>query len=280
MVPDTEVTLREHALLRGLTPRELSSRLTGDRGRTIETVTLREGLNSFEIGAILQKRGICRKVDFRKAVFDSPAIMKLGVVAPSAEGWLFPATYEFRADSSGATIVKLLVHEAQRRFKQIYQQGAGAKSSRSARYARLLGLQGMLTLASIVEKEASQQRAEVAQVFFNRLDNLRQETSGRLQSDPTAFYGCLLQPQLASCMGHKGKVTSRMLRDVTNLYNTYRHSGLPPGPISNPGEAAFSAVLAASEGEFLYFFADGKGNHLFSRNFSEHKRKIARSASR
>ena len=65
-----------------------------------------------------------------------------------------------------------------------------------------------------------------------------------------------------------------MLRDGDNRYNTYRHPGLPPGPISNPGKAALLAVLKPSETDYLFFFADGKGRHTFTRTFDEHRESI------
>jgi UPF0755 protein len=65
-----------------------------------------------------------------------------------------------------------------------------------------------------------------------------------------------------------------MLRDPQNPYNTYRHPGLPPGPIGNPGEAALDAVLAPAAADYLYFVADGHGRHRFSRSFEEHRRAI------
>ena len=85
----------------------------------------------------------------------------------------------------------------------------------------------------MVEKEAA--RADelpiVASVFFNRLDDATFKPARMLQSDPTAAYGCLASPALESCQGYAGRVTPLMLRDANNPYNTYRHAGLPPGPV-------------------------------------------------
>jgi len=97
-----------------------------------------------------------------------------------------------------------------------------------------------------------------------------------LQSDPTAIYGCLVQqPPPASCS--TGRPTPAMLRDASNSYNTYRHAGLPPGPISSPGDAALRAVLLPANTEYLYFVAQGGGRHRFSRTFSEHRGAIEQS---
>jgi UPF0755 protein len=96
-----------------------------------------------------------------------------------------------------------------------------------------------------------------------------------LQADPTAAYGCvLLGARLSSCAGFAGKVTPKMLRDGKNPYNTYAHSGLPPGPIANPGAGALGAVLAPEKSDFLFFVAQGDGRHTFSRTLDEHERAI------
>jgi UPF0755 protein len=65
-----------------------------------------------------------------------------------------------------------------------------------------------------------------------------------------------------------------MLRDPKNRYNTYRHPGLPPGPIANPGEGALAAVLAPATSDYLYFVADGRGRHRFSRSFEQHRQAV------
>jgi len=134
----------------------------------------------------------------------------------------------------------------------------------------------VLTLASMIEKEAraSDERPLIASVFFNRLRDPEFRPARMLQSDPTASYGCVVAgEEIPSCAGFHGNVTPALLRDASNPYNTYRHAGLPPGPIANPGEASISAVLAPAESDFLYFVAKGQGTgrHTFSRTFAEHR---------
>ena len=100
----------------------------------------------------------------------------------------------------------------------------------------------------------------IAGVFFNRLEDPSFKPRGMLQSDPTAGYGCLVaRERIESCRGYSGRVRPAMLRDESNRYNTYRHAGLPPGPIGNPGAAALRAVLEPERTDFFYFYADGKG---------------------
>src|SRR6185295_18302115 len=85
------------------------------------------------------------------------------------------------------------------------------------------------------------------------------------------MYGCLVRPDLASCHDFHGKALPAMLRDPDNAYNTYRHAGLPPGPIASPGIAAIEAVLAPATTEYLFFVAGGNGRHVFSRTLEEHE---------
>src|SRR5690606_16335761 len=137
----------------------------------------------------------------------------------------------------------------------------------------------LIVLASLVERETALliESPRVARVFLNRLLFPEAETKGRLQSDPTAAYGCLVAADLApSCRDFDGSVTPALLSDASNPYNSYRHAGLPPGPISNPGEQALRAVLSPAEGNELYFVADGKGQHSFSETFEEHRKGVER----
>jgi UPF0755 protein len=116
----------------------------------------------------------------------------------------------------------------------------------------------------------------IASVFLNRLTDPGFRPLGRLQSDPTAGYGCLVDPMLETCADFDGVITPAMLRDANNRYNTYRHAGLPPGPISNPGLAALRAVLLAPKTPYYFFVADGKGRHVFSETHEAHTEAVRR----
>jgi UPF0755 protein len=96
-----------------------------------------------------------------------------------------------------------------------------------------------------------------------------------LQSDPTAGYGCLLaRERIESCSEYTGLVTPAMLRDAANDYNTYKHPGLPPGPIANPSESALEAVIDPPQTPYFFFVAGPGKRHVFSRTFGEHERAI------
>jgi UPF0755 protein len=115
-------------------------------------------------------------------------------------------------------------------------------------------------------------------VFLNRLLD-PSFPSHRLQSDPTAMYGCVAAPEEApSCAGYAGKATSAINRDPKNRYSTYTHAKLPPGPIASPGEKSIAAVLAPASTHFFYFVAAGKGRHTFSETLDAHNAAVRQRA--
>lgn len=274
--PSLKLAAGSHVVRDDLSARELVRRLARLPGRGTVQVPVPEGFNHVQLGARLEQLGVCAAEDFRRAVRDDAEIRRLGVPASSAEGYLFPATYELRADSAPGAVVAVLVAEAQKRLKRLQVELAASFQARRAQHG--LSLHDVVTLASIVEKEAAKEDEKplIASVFLNRLSDATFRPLRMLQSDPTASYGCLVvEPQPASCSA--GRPTPAMLRDASNPYNTYRHAGLPPGPISSPGEAAIRAVLEPAKTDFLYFVTQGGGRHRFSRTFAEHRSAIQQS---
>ena len=122
----------------------------------------------------------------------------------------------------------------------------------------------VVTLASIVEKEtgASDERPKIASVFANRL-----RLNMRLESDPTVIYGV---------SGFDGNLRRSDLDDTANLYNTYQHAGLPPGPIANPGLQALRAVIDPAPSKLLYFVSKNDGTHEFSETYAKHVEAVDR----
>jgi UPF0755 protein len=127
----------------------------------------------------------------------------------------------------------------------------------------------VITLASIVEREAKvpSERATIASVYLNRL-----AADMPLQADPTVQYVVATRdgPAAAAYSYWRGLTADDL--QITSPYNTYLQSGLPPGPICNPGEASIRAVLQPAKTDYLYFVAqaDGSGTHLFARTLDEH----------
>jgi UPF0755 protein len=239
-------------------------------------ITNPEGYNRFDIAARLEEFGICSAEQFLEATRDASLLASYGVEANDAEGYLFPDTYEFDDNTKPRRVVERMLANWTRRYEEIEREHAEA-------LAKLDGwtTHDVVTLASIVEKEAAvaSERARIAGVFRNRLSSKKFLPRRRLQADPTVQYGCLADPDAArSCADYDGSITRAMLDDRDNPYNTYRHSGLPPGPISNPGKAALVAVIKPEKHDFYYFVARGGGRHKFSKTLRQHNIAVRRDA--
>ncbi len=174
-----------------------------------------------------------------------------------AEGSILPDTYVFRR---GLTRQKLL-QDMQAAETKLMDELWAKRPATTA----LKSKEELLTLASIVEKETglAEERPQVASVFINRL-----KQGMKLQSDPTIIYGLV---------GGKGKLDRPLTKadiDAATPYNTYQISGLPPGPIANPGRAALEAVLNPAATSYLYFVADGTGGHAFATTLDEHNANV------
>ena len=217
--------------------------------------TVPEGRNMFEIAAMVEKGGFGSAQDFLRLCRDPNFIKSLNLEAASLEGYLFPDTYSFPKGTSMKVIIKTMTDS----FWRVW--------GKYDALAQKLGLSRheVITLASIVEKEtgAAQERPMIAAVFFNRLAK-----GMKLQTDPTVIYGV---------EDYEGVITKKHLR-TKHPYNTYVISGLPPGPIANPGEAAIVAVVKPDIVPYLYFVSrnDGSGTHDFSKTLADHNRKVRR----
>lgn len=272
-------------LLRRATARELSAMLCRKRSRNATKVTLPEGASRFQIAARLEGAGVAARDAFLSASADRSVLGPLGIAAPTepnselravldtAEGHLFPSTYEFFIDSEPASVVRTLVEEGERRYRKLADAHAGGAAALAA-----MGMnkRQILTLASMVEKEtgSAEERPIIASVFLNRL---RDPNFRRLQSDPTAMYGCAAMPRrIPACADFNGSASPALNRDPANAFSTYANDGLPPGPIANPGEAAILAVLAPAETRYRYFVARGEGRHTFSETYEQHREAVKR----
>lgn len=273
VAPDVQPGM--HLLRKGLSPAALLGRLTRSFWRAKVKLTIPEGFNQFQIAQRLLERDIAPRSAFLQTSVDSSLLAELGIPGRSAEGYLFPATYDVPVDSDSASLIRLLGRETFRRFNAVADRHPGELQARQASDG--WGMHELITLASIVEKEAGgrEEDGKIASVFYNRLHDASFRPKQMLQSDPTAAYGCLLfGDRIETCRGYGGSVTPAMLRDASNDYNTYKHPGLPPGPICNPSQAAMEAVIAPAETQFFFFVAGPGKRHVFSRTFSEHERAI------
>ena len=233
-------------------PAEIYRRLVKGDVYTL-AVTIPEGYNLFDIAATVQAAGLGSAADFLAAAHrDTRLIADLSPGALSLEGYLFPDTYRFSPHATPDVMVAAMV----KRFRAT---------------AALLGLLGRpdvartVTMASLVEKEVrnASERPLVAGVFENRL-----QRSMPLQTDPAVVYAALLAGRW------RGTIYQSDLQ-ADSPYNTYRHAGLPPGPIANPGIAALKAAMNPAQTAYLYFVADAQGNTLFSVDLAGHARQVA-----
>jgi UPF0755 protein len=263
-----------HLLTDDLSPRVLVRRMQRAPVQEHAKIAVPEGFNRFDIGKRLQNAKICSAKAFVDATADAELLGQLGITGESAEGYLFPATYEFSLDSEPSQVVARMKAEFDKRYERLTRDNAMGTDALHTRMG--WGTAEIVTLASIVEKEAAvdEERPIIASVFLNRLKDPT-FTPKRLQSDPTSAYGCLSMPErINSCRSYNGRVTPEMNADDTNPYTTYRHEGLPPGPIANPGEKSIQAVLVPAESHYLYFVARGEGHHTFSETYAQHNEAI------
>lgn len=223
----------------------------------VRTILVPEGWTSFEIAEEIQEQGICDREQFLAATHETSLISGIAPQTHSLEGFLFPSTYEFTRHNSCEEVAKRMVEN----FKAVWD---------SIKPADLQTLPGgltplqIVTLASLVERETPdrEERPLVAGVFYNRL-----RKGVPLQCDPTVQYALALEGQLVK------DVKPKDLK-VDSPYNTYTHTGLPPGPIANPGEASLRAALAPEVTDYLYFVANDKGGHFFAKTLAEHDRNV------
>jgi UPF0755 protein len=266
---DTSVAAGPHLVTDDLSPSELLARLTRRPGRTRAHVTFPEGWTRFDMARRLQNSRICAAAPFLAATRDPALLAELHLSTESAEGFLFPATYDLLTDSDPADIVRRLKAEFDKRWTEAL---AGHESGLADLKATLGWDQAqVVTLASIIEKEAGapEERTLIASVFLNRLRDPSFKKKV-LQSDPTAGYGCLVDAAtIPACAGYTGRITHDINMAPENRWSTYTHEQLPPGPIANPGARSIEAVLAPAATHYFYFFARG-GKTQFTETYEAH----------
>jgi UPF0755 protein len=216
----------------------------------------REGQTVNELARALEGSRLARAEDVLRVARDRAFLAAHAIEGPSVEGYLFPDTYQF---VRGMRVEDMLGRMIQRmRAKLTPELLARAQ-------ARGLTAHQMLTLASIVEREAAvpEERKLIAAVFWNRL-----QIDMPLQADPTVQYA----------VGKERRTLTRGDLQTDHPFNTYRHTGLPPGPIASPGLGAIEASVDPAPVKYLYFVAisvDDRRHH-FSTTVEEHNAAVAR----
>jgi UPF0755 protein len=259
-----------HLLTDDASPSELMARLERRSGGGTTRITFPEGWTRFEMARRLQDRHVVSLREFLVATTDAALLEELGIAGDSAEGYLFPATYELPLDGDAREVVRRMKREFDKRWDTLSR--AHSSSLNDVMTSAGFGVRDVVTLASMVEKEAAvdDERTLIASVFLNRLRDPAFRPK-RLECDPTALYGCLVAPEkAASCATFAGKATAAIEHDPNNPYSTYTHEGLPPGPIANPGARALEAVMAPASTHYFFFVAKGDGRSVFSETYEAH----------
>jgi len=216
-------------------------------------LTVPEGSNMFDIAAVVDRLGFLQGRDFLRAARDPASVRDIAPAAPTLEGYLFPSTYRVTRNATVRQLCRMMTEEFRRQWHALDPPAA-------------IDLHRLVTMASMVEKETAveAERPEVASVYYNRLDR-----GMALDCDPTTIYAALLDDR------YRGTIYRSDLASQ-NPYNTYAHTGLPPGPIASPGAASLRAALHPASTNYLFFVAkpDGSGSHQFSADLAAHNRAV------
>jgi UPF0755 protein len=218
-------------------------------------MTFPEGLTIQEMARLYESREFGSAADFVAAAQEESLIADLDPAADDLEGYVFPETYALPRGTPAARLVAMMVA----RFRATYTEDL----RRSAEEQGLTTRQ-VVALASLIEKETGKadERPLVAAVYRNRM-----RIGMGLQADPTVVYA------LQKAGRYNGNIRREDLA-IDSPYNTYRHPGLPPGPIAAPGKASIEAALMPASVSYLYFVSRNDGSHVFADTLAEHNRNV------
>lgn len=225
----------------------------------VQPFTVHEGDTILDIANNLEAAKYMKATDFSNAAHDATQIQDIAPGAKTLEGFLYPATYNLPPRVSAADLTHMMVHK----FREEVQKIAPDRLDPLIPGTPLLSI---VTLASLVESETPKpdERPLVAGVYTNRLHK-----GMLLQCDPTVIYA------LKQVDNYNPPLTLKDLH-YDSPYNTYMHTGLPPGPIGNPGGASLRAALAPTPTDYLYFVANTQGGHFFASTLAEHNKNVAK----
>lgn len=222
--------------------------------------SVRNIINIMHKGQILihkftMNEGITTREIINKVLSESALIGE--ITREYQEGDFISSTYYFTYGETKMMLLDKIYKQSQTIIDQLWEERAPNLPLKNKQEA--------VILASIVEKETgiAQERPRIAGVFINRL-----RKNMKLQADPTVIY--------AVTLGQYSLNRSLTIKDLKfkSPYNTYINLGLPPAPISNPGEAALEAVLNPLATDELYFVATGNGGHNFSSTLNDHNKHV------
>lgn len=226
-------------------------------------VFMPEGLNIWKVADRLHSAGVSSRSAFIEVASQPFRIPLYELEAPTAEGFLFPDTWELEEGTPPKEILEKMTDRFVEVWKSVNEAHPRGLANVRERWG--VGMYEALIVASIVEKEAmvDDERPIVARVIYNRI-----ERGMRIQCDPTCVYG---EDR------YREKPSPKWCRHEANAWSTYANNGLPPTPIANPGRASLAAALSpADDPNVLYFAArmDGSNRHVFASTYEEHNANV------
>ncbi|RKZ34140.1 endolytic transglycosylase MltG [bacterium] len=215
-------------------------------------ITVYDGENIYEIAGVVEHKLGIDSLSFLDRATNDSLMKAVGIPSTTAEGFLFPETYNIDPGTSADELIAMMYHQ----FKQEFKSNLYARAESLG-----MSIKDVVTLASIIEKEAyfPDEMPRISGVYHNRLSR-----GMLLQACPTVNYALK-------------QFDKRLLYEDLELespYNTYKYKGLPPTPIANPGKKAILAALYPEKHDFYYFVSEGEGHHSFTRTEKEHAEAI------
>ena len=225
-------------------------------------ITIPEGKNIKEIGAILESRHICSSANFINETKKVSEYKKNYSILSSypdnaegrtpMEGYLFADTYQFTSNSSAATVVSKMLANTQSKFSDAMLKKISDNHQTDDQ---------ILTMASLIEMESKldSDKPKIASVFYNRLAK-----NMKLQSDATVNYA----------LGEKKTNITNSDLKVDSPYNTYANTGMPIGPICSPSLKSIKAAISPAKTDYLYFVSDSSGKTYYANNLQDHQANV------
>ena len=238
----------------------LSGMSANSATRATVTVTIPEGYTVDQIFTLLEEKGVASVEDLQDMAanhdyaFSFLQDLELGDYH-RLEGYLYPDTYEFTTPQNPLYVINKMLVRFDEQFTDAMRQEV-ADSGRT--------IHEIITIASMIEKETDgNDRADIASVIYNRLNNPSGGTKGYLQIDATLAYI------------NGGKVPTEADKSIDSPYNTYLYKGLPAGPISNPGLESIKAAMNPNSTSYYYYALGDDGVHHFFKTLREQHNFIA-----
>jgi len=249
----SKIKIGEYEVRLNMSPYQILKVLMSGKS-VLHPVHIPEGYNIDQIADDLATKKLVDRKEFIKLSRDIHMAKFLGIDEPSLEGYLYPETYSFTHFTGDRVILKTMVDK----FKEVYNRDIKPLAEQ-----KNMPMHDVVILGSMIEKEtgAPEERPIISSVFHNRL-----KLHMKLQSDPTVIYGKT---------GDKKNISRKDLLTPTP-YNTYTLYGLPRGPISNPGRESMIAAISPVESKFLYFVSQNNGTHVFTSNYKDHQKAVAK----